>query len=106
MLLDLYGALLTDRQRRCFSMYVNEDLSLTEIAEEMAISRQGVWDSLRRTDTALRRLEEKLGLLRRSEELRDRLGAVEGRLRLLLDENDSPALRQALGELEQISHGI
>ena len=42
MLLDFYGELLTDKQRECFDLHYNEDLSLAEIAEQLGVSRQGV----------------------------------------------------------------
>ena len=45
MLLDFYGELLTDKQRECFDLHYNEDLSLAEIAEQLGVSRQGVWDN-------------------------------------------------------------
>ena len=65
MLLDFYGDLLTEKQRECCSMYFNEDLSLSEIAEQRGISRQGVWDNIRHGEAALRETEEKTGLIRR-----------------------------------------
>ena len=67
MLLDFYGDLLTDKQRECFSLYYNEDLSLSEIAEQRGISRQGVWDNIRHAEAALREIEEKTGLIARFE---------------------------------------
>ena len=67
MLLDLYGELLTEKQRACFDLHCNEDLSLSEIAEQLSITRQGVWDNIRRAETALNEYEEKTGLLRRPE---------------------------------------
>ena len=42
MLFDFYGELLTDRQKEFYDLYYNEDLSLSEIAENYGISRQGV----------------------------------------------------------------
>ena len=42
MLLDFYGELLTEKQRECYDLHVNEDLSLSEIAEQSGVSRQGV----------------------------------------------------------------
>ena len=48
LLLDFYGELLTDKQRECCELHFNEDLSLAEIAEQCGISRQGVWDNIRR----------------------------------------------------------
>jgi len=64
-LLDLYGALLTDRQRDVLDLYFNYDLSLQEIAENQGISRQGVHDLIKRGEHALRSAEEKLGFLAR-----------------------------------------
>ena len=48
-LLDLYGPLLTEKQRRCMEMYFDMDLSLSEIGEELHISRQGAYDMLKPT---------------------------------------------------------
>ena len=53
MLLDFYGELLTDKQRECFDLHFNEDLSLSEIAEQLSISRQAVWDNIRRAELSL-----------------------------------------------------
>lgn len=65
VLYDFYGALLTDKQRAIFDMYYNEDLSLSEIAENEGITRQGVRDALLRGVKILEETEEKLGLYRR-----------------------------------------
>ncbi len=62
-LCDLYGALLTDKQREALELSVNEDLSLAEIAENTGISRQGVRDQIRHAASLLCEYEEKLGLL-------------------------------------------
>ena len=63
LLLDIYGKLLTERQRDLVDFYYNEDLSLGEIAENLSISRQGVRDGLIHAEEALRSYEEKLGLM-------------------------------------------
>lgn len=65
LLYDYYGDLLTDRQRECFEMRYNQDMSLSEIAEEMGISRQGVHDNLNRTEALLRNMEAKTGCVSR-----------------------------------------
>ena len=66
LLLDYYGELLTEKQKTCFDLYYNQDLSLGEIAEEAGISRQGVHDSLARAETALLAMEEKTGCVARA----------------------------------------
>ena len=65
LLFDFYGETLTDKQRELFDLYYNEDLSLAEIAEHAGITRQGVRDSIKRAEHALREMEEKLGLVAR-----------------------------------------
>ena len=66
MLLDYYGALLTDRQREYYDLHYNEDLSLNEIASQSGTSRQAVWDAVRRADAVLREFEEKTGFMEKS----------------------------------------
>ena len=75
-LLDYYGLLLTEKQRETVALYYNEDLSLGEIAENTGISRQGVRDSIKRSEVILLEAEEKLGLLRWDKEMRERLSIV------------------------------
>lgn len=65
LLYDYYGGLLTDRQRECFEMRYDQDLSLSEIGEELGISRQGVHDNLTRTEALLRNMEAKTGCVSR-----------------------------------------
>ena len=59
-LLDLYGALLTTRQRECLELYYNENLTLAEIAEYFHISRQAVHDAMRHGEEQLLSYEEAL----------------------------------------------
>ena len=86
MLLDFYGELLTDKQRECFDLHYNEDLSLSEIADQLGISRQGVWDNIRRAEASMKEIEEKTGLIRRFEENRAALNRL---LRTLEELEDS-----------------
>ena len=69
ILLDYYGELLTEKQRECFDLHYNEDLSLSEIAEQLGISRQGVWDNIRRAESAMQEMERKTGLIRNMNQL-------------------------------------
>ena len=63
-LLDLYGALLTDHQRRILHMAWELDWSYGEIAQRESVSRTAVYDVVRRTNSNLDDYERKLGLLR------------------------------------------
>ena len=73
VLFDYYGALLTDKQRECFDLYYNDDLSLAEIAELKGISRQAAWDNIRHAGEKLNEFEEKTGLIKKVQELEWRL---------------------------------
>ena len=65
LLLDVYGDMLTEKQRSFLEYYYNDDLSLSEIAENEGITRQGVRDAIKRAETILLDTEEKLGHCRR-----------------------------------------
>ena len=71
-LLDFYREILSEKTRSVMEMYYNEDLSLSEIAEQIGISRQGVRDIVKKTEEELFFWEEKLGLAKRDLELRGR----------------------------------
>ena len=67
LLFDFYGELLNEKKREAASLYFNEDLSLSEIAQHMGITRQGVSDLIRRSESELYDFEDKLGLYSRFE---------------------------------------
>ncbi len=69
-LLDFYGDVLPERRRDIMDLYYNDDLSLSEIAEQIGITRQAVRDCIKKTETELFFYEEKLGLRRRLTEAR------------------------------------
>ena len=64
-LLDFYGELLPERKRSVLEMYYNEDYSLAEIADEIDISRQGVRNIIKKSESELFFYEEKLGLAKK-----------------------------------------
>ena len=103
MLLDFYGELLTERQRLCMDLHYNEDLSLAEIAEHCGISRQGVWDNIRRGESALEDIEEKTGLLRRFEENRSALENVREQIKELAAMTQGEAREKAIKAAEEIA---
>ena len=65
LLYDFYGELLTEKQKQVYELHYQNDLSLTEIGEELSISRQAVRDQLKRTEKILLDYEEKLQLVSR-----------------------------------------
>ena len=99
MLLDFYGDLLTDKQRECFSLYYNEDLSLSEIAEQRGISRQGVWDNIRHAEAALREIEEKTGLIARFEQTKAALLRLRDQLSVLAQ---TPNISSAVEKIDEL----
>ena len=68
LLFEQYKMLLTDKQREIVSLYYNEDYSLGEISENLNVSRQGVYDTLKRSEKILKDYEDKLGLVKKSKE--------------------------------------
>ena len=62
LLFDLYGTLLSEHQREIFDVYYNDDLSLSEIAENFGITRQGVLNNVRTAEKMLSEFEASLGL--------------------------------------------
>ena len=75
-LLDFYGEMLTETQREAMDAYYNQDMSLSEIAGDRRISRQGVRDAIKRAEQQLAEMEERLGLCKRFEEVQRALEAV------------------------------
>ena len=63
ILFDFYGKLLSKRQYTSIELYYIHDLSLTEIGEELNISRQSVYDTLKRAEQKLYQYEDTLGLI-------------------------------------------
>ena len=95
MLFDFYGELLTDKQREYFDLHYNEDYSLGEIAEMTGISRQGVWDIIKRAEETLRKTEEKTGLVRRFRETQAAVAEIEVTLHQLISMTQGEARTMA-----------
>lgn len=66
-----YGKLLTERQQTILEMYVDNNLSLQEVSEELVISRQAVKDALDTAIDTLKETEEKLGIINRDQKIKD-----------------------------------
>ena len=76
-LFDVYGAILGEQKQKMFELYYGDDLSLSEIAEEMNISRQGVRESLKKCEEQLLEFEEKLGFGKKLASLEKDIASLE-----------------------------
>ena len=99
LLFDTYGGMLTDKQRECFDMRHNQDLSLGEIAEILGVSRQAVNDNLSRTEALLRRMEENIGSVKRDMLLRSALQEML-EAAAVLDASSDPAVLAAVQRIK------
>lgn len=86
LLLDFYGDILSERRRAIIDMYYNEDLSLSEIAEETGISRQGVRDSVKKSEKELVELEATLGLAERFRKVKEETEDISKAVDMLISE--------------------
>ena len=111
LLFDFYGMLLTENQQKCLEMYYSHDMSFAEIADELGVTRQGAYDSIRRGRNQLEEYEEKLGLAARFRETKERLDAVCVMLSSLTEaegfsEAAENAVREIRTEVEKIADGL
>lgn len=97
-LFDFYQALLTDKQRSYMQLYYLDDLSLGEIAEEYNISRQAVYDNIRRTEAMLEEYEEKLNLFTKFEKRQE---TIERLLLLAKNQSSEEALIELINQLKE-----
>lgn len=103
LLLDFYGQLLTTRQYEVLDLHYNNDYSLGEIAEQINISRQGVFDNVKRGKATLNDLEDKLGLVRKFSEQKSKAEEI---LKHIKDINVEKLSDTDRGILRQVEEGI
>lgn len=89
MLLEIYGGLLTHRQRDVMDLYYNYDLSLSEIAEQFDISRQGVHDLIKRSEQILLKADNSIGVLKLRDRILDEIRDIEQDIDKLIEKLDS-----------------
>jgi hypothetical protein len=102
-LLDFYGSMLGEKQRRLFGWYYEDDLSLSEIADLEGMSRQGVRDAVKRAEQQLFAMEERLGLARRFQQMQHGLSEIRDCVQKLGDRcSDNPKAMELIGRLDTI----
>ena len=105
LLFDFYGELLTEHQKQIYEAHVLNDLSVSEIAADRGISRQGVHDMMKRCDKILRGYEEKLHLIDKFLMTKEKVGTI-NRLANEMKNVDTDSQQKYLDEIEQVSRGI
>lgn len=95
-LFDFYQSLLTNKQRNYLELFYLEDYSLSEIADTFNVSRQAVYDNIRRTGDLVEDYESKLNLYEKFEQRRNIYEAMKQSL------NDATALEQYINQLEEL----
>lgn len=101
-LIDFYGALLTERQRRIVQLHYDHDWSLGEIAEEYGITRQAIYDILKRAEKSLEQYEERLRLIEKFKDDRRRIAKAYGLLTELKENYNEKKAAQVLALLEEV----
>lgn len=102
LLFDFYGEMLTERQKEFYDLYYNEDLSLTEIAENYNMSRQGVRDAIVRAEATLEELEEKTGIIRRFQERAAQLKELSDVAKAARVVNSDPTVEDYLRRIQDL----
>ena len=109
LLYDFYGSLLTDKQREIMELYHEENYSIVEIADELKVSKQAIFDSLKKSDRILRDYEAKLGLMMSLLKTRELIGDVEKRIDELAESpelEDNGELKKGLLEIRGMISGL
>ena len=101
-----YGGMLTENQRRILSLHCEEDLSLSEIAEETGISRQAAHETLTRAAAKLTEMEEALGAAKRFRRMESGLGRALSLMRSREYEQAERAVEELLVWDQEDQHGL
>ena len=107
LLYDFYGELLTDHQKSIYEDFVLNDFSLSEIGEDRKISRQGVYDIIKRCDRLLNSYEDKLHLVQKFLTAKDHVAKIHEFAGEILKTEDIPETStEYLRQIESISNSI
>ena len=87
LMFDFYGELLTEHQRNVMESFINDDMSYSEIAENLEISRQAIYDLIKRINKQLNSYEDKLHLVEKFIQARDKMDDLTSAISDLRDEN-------------------
>ena len=102
LLYDFYGELLTENQKNVYGDVILNDYSLSEVAEEKGISRQGVHDLIKRTNKALMEYEEKLHLVEKFLHIKEKVSQIQE----TVEQAETIEKHQLIERIESISNEI
>ncbi len=106
LLYDFYGELLTPHQKMIYEEYVLDNFSISEIAKEHNISRQGVHDQLKRVDKLLNEYESTLHLIDRFMKIKDKVNEISSYSKQVLSSDNLETVKELVGRIDSISNAI
>ncbi len=106
LLYDFYGELLTPHQKMIYEEYVLDNFSVSEIAKEHNISRQGVHDQLKRVDKLLNEYESTLHLIDRFMKIKDKVNEISNYSKQVLSSDNLETAKELVERIDSISNAI
>ena len=106
LLYDFYGELLTPHQKTIYEEYILDNFSISEIAKEHNISRQGVHDQLKRVDRLLNEYESTLHLIDRFMKIKDKVNEISSYSKQVLSADDLDTAKERVGRINSRSNAI
>lgn len=106
LLFDFYGELLTDHQRKVYSEYIQNDLSVTEMAGLLGISRQGAHDMIRRCEKILNDYEDRLQLVGHYRKVKKMVAEIQQCAKELESCDEKQEMMKKISRIEALSAGI
>lgn len=102
LLFDFYGGLLKAGQKRCIDMYLNDDLTMAEIAEEMQLSRQAVHHMIKKAEQVMERQEEIIGAVSSYNNRKDQVAKI----KQILSEFDKTVEAEQIDRIKDLLNEI
>lgn len=106
LLFDFYGELLTEHQKDVYGEYIQNDLSVTEVADLRGISRQGAHDLIRRCEKILGDYEQRLHLLEHYLKVKKMVGTIHQYAEEISECEDKSVIRERIADIQSISNDI
>jgi len=106
LLFDIYGGILSNFQHDCLDMHYNQDFSLSEISDNVGKTRQGVYDSIKRSEQTLENLERKLGFLKKISDLKGKIDDVKKLIGEISNVSDNSLVKEKIEEIKKLLNKI